>query len=203
MPRLHPPPPSNDTSCLCSDAFSTTAKACLYSSGCSTDVGTFFSYQTAQCGDLVDTYTYASAATAAAVSSATSTSTTSSPASKLSNAASGGIGAGVTVAVLAALLAALYAGGLVRFGKQRSAVALDSASVTSSEVNLKGSQRIQVRLTPSVLVARRVARRRTDRVLVRLPTARLGVVLPTTPLAKPLPSPPSTSVHAGPHPSVT
>jgi hypothetical protein len=131
---------------MCDDAFATASKACLYSSGCSSDVATFYSFRTDTCGSSVATFSYAAAhsSTAAAAATATSVSTSTTSSSTdggLSNAASGGIGAAATVAVFGALVAALYAAGMVRFGRKRNDVSLDSASVTSSEYPIKPSHR--------------------------------------------------------------
>jgi Na+/glutamate symporter len=87
----------------------------------------------------------------------TASSSSSSTDGGLSNAASGGIGAAATVAVFGVLVAALYAAGMVRFGRKRNDVSLDSASVTSSEHSIKQAQqsRVQVR-APPLIVADRV-----------------------------------------------
>jgi hypothetical protein len=144
---------------MCDDAFATASRACLYSSGCSSDVATFYSFRTDICGSSVATFSYAAAhsSTAAAAAAATATSvststTLSSTDGGLSNAASGGIGAAAAIAVFGALVAALYAAGMVRFGKKRNDVSLDTASVTSSEYPIKPSHRqVQVSRAQSLL----------------------------------------------------
>jgi hypothetical protein len=89
---------------------------------------------------------------AQATGTMTASSSSSSTDGGLSNAASGGIGAAATVAVFGALVAALYAAGMVRFGKKRNDISLDTASVTSSEYPIKPSHRqVQVSRAQSLL----------------------------------------------------
>ena len=124
----------------------------MLSGGCGADVGSFFTYRSNICGTTsadrnsgVAAYPSSTSAYGAQATSV-STATSSSSDGGLSNAASGGIGAAATVAVFAALVAALYAAGMVRFGKKRNEVSLDTASVTSSEYPIKPSHgQIQVR----------------------------------------------------------